>query len=339
MDCCGPLRKRARSHLPATSRCGSRRLSLSADVRSSDDVIGFEGRLVKMWGPPSVPTSWEPGRGVYDVASCDANDESQRGWSYDPGTRVLKGPSPSAASASVTPPPSLSRNTSEGLQKIQGRAMAGGGGVCLDEHASDNRQIWVANCTGSRQQQWSWGLPDAEGFAKLVSGANASSSTANRLAVPGAQNSVGFARKGTKQASTLFKIVNVDSPYTSPGGSGLLQVKNVDATTGKVSRSCLAARAINPVAPNATFELWSKPLAAGCVAVLLVNNGEPNSVSFTLADLHLDLAGSGGGSAGGYRVRDVWAHTDAGLLSGGQQYTTGLSVHDSALLVLTPNEW
>ena len=36
-----------RSHLSATSRCGGLLLSLSADVRASDDAIALEGRLME----------------------------------------------------------------------------------------------------------------------------------------------------------------------------------------------------------------------------------------------------------------------------------------------------
>ena len=43
MDCFAPLRRDGRSNLLATARCGSLLLSFSADVRTSDDVIGFKG--------------------------------------------------------------------------------------------------------------------------------------------------------------------------------------------------------------------------------------------------------------------------------------------------------
>lgn len=178
------------------------------------------------------------------------------------------------------------------------------------------------------------GSEDDDGFATLFAGSNATSTNANTLGVPGAQNSVGFARKGAagKRGSTKFRI------NTSAGG--LLEAKKVVGvgnTAPTDQLSCLAARAINPVAANATLELWAKPLAAGSVAVLVVNNGEPAPFNFTLADLDLDSgeAGRGGGGGDVYTVRDVWSHTDVGTLASDGHYTSALGVHDSALLVLS----
>ena len=239
---------------------------------------------MKSWDPSAPPVSWAAGRGVYNV-SCETTDGSQLGWSYDAATSTLR----------------------FGKDK------------CLDPHAADNRQIWVSDCDSSSKQMWHWGSRASGGdFAELHQGATRRSnftatindSTA-ALAVPGAQNSVGFGRKGTLVATT-FRINPV----------GQLQVNNT-----RQPLSCLAARAINPIAPGMTYELWTKSLADGVHAVLLVNNGEPANVTYELGDL---------GLSGTWAVRDVWAQEDAGHISAAGSRTVALGVHASALHVLRP---
>lgn len=79
------------------------------------------------------------------------------------------------------------------------------------------------------------------------------------------------------------------------------------------------------------LELWSKPLKvegsslAPALAVLLVNNGLPAKVSFSLAEL---------GIKGKVSVRDVWNHRDAGVIEMGGQRSVPVGVHDSKLYVL-----
>ena len=68
---------------------------------------------------------------------------------------------------------------------------------------------------------------------------------------------------------------------------------------------------------------------AGAVGVLVVNNGLPANVSFSLKDL-------GGEIEKGVRVRDVWRRKDGGEIAAGGEYTVELGVHASSLLVLDP---
>ena len=243
-------------------------------IRINQQWIGHPGRLVKTWDPSAPPVSWAAGRGVYNV-SCEATDGSQLGWSYDASTSTLR----------------------FGKDK------------CLDPAAADNRQIWVSDCDNTSKQMWRWGPRAGVGdFAELYRWGNRSDSTA-ALSVPGAQNSVGFGRKGSTDPTT-FRI-NPD---------GQLQVNRT-----RQPLSCLAARAINPIGPGMTYELWTKPLADGSHAVLLVNNGEPANVTYGLRDL---------GLSGAWTVRDVWAQTNAGHISGVGSRTVALGVHASALHVL-----
>jgi hypothetical protein len=113
------------------------------------------------------------GRGVYNV-TCDSNDDTQLGWAYNSTSKML-------------------------TQKFKSAVPK-----CLDQ-SSDNRQIWVADCSSGlhphRSQQWQFTRPDPRGYAVLQSLAHA----INNVSVPGAQNSVGFARKGA-HTQTLFRI-------------------------------------------------------------------------------------------------------------------------------------
>ena len=186
--------------------------------------------------------------------------------------------------------------------------LRGPSGKCMDYKRSDNRQIWVVDCDeahgGIQAQRWEFGVKDSSGFASL----RTTTSNHNSLSIPGAQNSVGFARNGAKESTTRFRIV----PKT----------RQLQSDTG----SCLATRAINPVEASATYEVWSKNLKAG-LAVLLVNNGLPANLTVTLAEL---------GIRGDVTVRDVWRHQHNGTIHAGGRITVELGVHDSALLVLHP---
>jgi hypothetical protein len=76
----------------------------------------------------------------------------------------------------------------------------------------------------------------------------------------------------------------------------------------------------------------SQRLGSGAAAVLVVNNGLPTNVTFSLDDVG-DLVKSAGK---GVRVRNVWLHQDGGTIPHGGGLTVTLAVHASSLLVLTP---
>ena len=262
--------------------CASSRRCATAlqAIMISQQWSGHPGRLVKSWDPVGTQ-AWPLGRGVYNV-TCDPDDRTQTGWSFDSEVQEVRGPE---------------------------------AGTCLDWKAADNRQVWAVNCTGVQAQRWTLGPADDEGWSALTT-----SQTHKALVIPGPQNSVGFGRKGDKQ-QTRFRLK--DGQLQSNAGS------------------CLAARAINPPTACAatshvhaqachTYELWAKPLRgsdwpSSAVAVLLVNNGLPANVSFSLPEL---------GIRGGVSVRDVWAYRDAGTIEAGGERSIELGVHASALLVL-----
>ena len=233
---------------------------------------GHPGRLVKTWGPSTTSnTRWPLGRAVYNV-SCDISDDTQLGWEYDAETMQLRSPS----------------------------------GKCMDYKAADNRQIWVVDCDeahgGIQAQRWEFGAKDSSGFASL----HTTTSNKNSLSIPGAQNSVGFARNGVKGLTTRFRI----DPKT----------RQLQSESG----SCLATRAINPVKESATYEAWSKNLKVG-LAVFLVNNGLPANLTIGLAEL---------GIHGAVAVRDVWRRQNNGTIGADGHIVVELGVHASALLVL-----
>jgi hypothetical protein len=249
-------------------------------IRINQQWLGHPGRLVKTWGSGEGVTQ-PTGRGVYNV-TCDSSDKTQLQWSYNASSMEL------THQYGNSPP------------------------KCMDQ-SSDNRQIWIADCDAKKKsQRWQFGKATArDGYAVLQSLAHA----VQNVSVPGAQNSVGFARKGAK-FSTLMRI----DPQTG-------QLKQITQTPGKKAGApaCISSRAINPVNPNSTYELWSKPVAGGKTAALLVNNGLPAEVAFSISEL---------GLAGALSVRNVWNHTDEGEISAGGQYSAHLGTHDSVLLLL-----
>lgn len=236
-------------------------------IAINQDWQGHPGRLVKTWDPAPDGRPWPFGRGVYAVP-CDTLDVTQHGWTWNYSSLLLKGPN----------------------------------GKCLDWQAADNRQFWVVDCNiSSYSQRWRWDSQDLTAFGLLHD------QHGRNLTIPGRQNSVGFAQKGTPSA--VFRLKD-----------GLLQFKNQNST------GCVAARAVNPVPKHSTFELWSKP-TAGAMAILLVNNGLNNTLSFALDEIGLSTS---------VKVRDVWAHIDVGTLAPGNKHSVSLGVHDSALLLLQP---
>jgi alpha-galactosidase len=283
------------------------------DIVSNSEAIainqawfGHAGALVKTWGPPaSAPTvPWVAGHSLFNV-TCDASDVTQRGWSWDAATSALQ-----------------KRSGKEGTTTTTTTTL------CVDTQAADNRQLWTAACIPKPQhghpQAWSWGPTSAEGFATLTS-----LQTKKLVAVPGAQNSVGFGRNGEDKAVAQLRV--------NHAGSGLLESRNTNSHPN--TTWCIAARELNPVHdPSQTYELWAKvlkPTAKGGqakVAVLLVNNGITATLTF---DPFTDLKGYFDASVTAVAVRDVWAHADVpGTMEPGGGYSVKLKPHASALLIL-----
>lgn len=278
------------------------------DIVSNTEAIainqawfGHAGALVKTWGPPaSAPAvPWVTGHSLFNV-TCDASDATQRGWVWD------------AESAAI-------QKVSDGNDAT----------LCVDAQASDNNQLWTAVCNPKPQhghpQAWSWGPTSSgdDGFATLKS-----LQTKKQLAVPGAQNSVGFGRGGGDKAVAQVRV--------NHAGSGLLETRNKYSHPN--STWCIAARELNPIHdPSQTYELWAKVLKPSSggktkVAVLLVNNGISATLSF---DPFADLKGYLGSGVAVVAVRDVWARADVpGTIKPGGKYSVKLEPHASALLIL-----
>jgi alpha-galactosidase len=84
----------------------------------------------------------------------------------------------------------------------------------------------------------------------------------------------------------------------------------------------------------AAWEVWSKPLPNGGAALLVLNHAPAGAVdvSIELAQVPLLACGSGSGSA--CRVRDVWAHADAGTAAG-VFVARAVPPHDSVFVTLS----
>lgn len=81
------------------------------------------------------------------------------------------------------------------------------------------------------------------------------------------------------------------------------------------------------------WEVYSKPLPGGAAAVLVLNHADGGKT----ANVTLPLAGVPGLACGprGCRVRDIYKHADAGVISG-DLVVSALSAHDSYCVTLTP---
>ena len=81
--------------------------------------------------------------------------------------------------------------------------------------------------------------------------------------------------------------------------------------------------------PFGAGQLWCKPQPHGALAVLLINYGGEPIKGFSVA-----LAPTLNLTAASYHVRDVWSHSDVGVVSG--NLTLTVDQYDAAFVVLSP---
>jgi alpha-galactosidase len=82
----------------------------------------------------------------------------------------------------------------------------------------------------------------------------------------------------------------------------------------------------NQVVDNGDTEVWTKPMANGSVAVVLLNRGNSTTtISTTAPQIGL-------GSAAGYSVRDLWAHTTS---TGNGTISASVPAHGAAMYVVS----
>ena len=111
------------------------------------------------------------------------------------------------------------------------------------------------------------------------------------------------------------------------------QAVSFNATDGSIripSRPprCLAVRAASP-APGSQMQLWTKPLAGGSIAALLLNNDGAKQVEVDLiADLKI--------ASGAAHVRDVWLHSDLPPALHGTFVTDAIAAFDSRFYIFSP---
>jgi len=78
------------------------------------------------------------------------------------------------------------------------------------------------------------------------------------------------------------------------------------------------------------WQIWSKKLANGAQAALLVNTGSASTtISLHLADL-------GFSSTQKVTLRSLWDHKDIGVMNDAETYSVTLAAHDSSFVRLTP---
>ena len=88
-----------------------------------------------------------------------------------------------------------------------------------------------------------------------------------------------------------------------------------------------------PTCAAPAWEVWSKPLPGGGAALLVLNHAAAAPV-----DVTVDLASVprlACGVSGACRVRDVWAHADAGAATG-TFVAKAVGSHDSVFVTLMP---
>ncbi len=83
------------------------------------------------------------------------------------------------------------------------------------------------------------------------------------------------------------------------------------------------------------WEVWSKPLAGGGAALLVLNHDPAAAVDVTVDLAAVPLLACGTGGAAACHVRDIWAHADAGTAAGAFA-AKAVGSHDSVFVTLTP---
>lgn len=103
-----------------------------------------------------------------------------------------------------------------------------------------------------------------------------------------------------------------------------------DGTLSDAENHCIAVSSVSPSAAGG-FQLWSKKQPGNALAVLVFNNQDDGDA----VAVDLDLGELVGSTTAKYTLRDVWARKDIGTVTGSFK-TTPIGVHDSVLLMLTP---
>jgi alpha-galactosidase len=75
-------------------------------------------------------------------------------------------------------------------------------------------------------------------------------------------------------------------------------------------------------------QLWSRPLANGDICVILYNSGQNDNTTVSVSWTEL-----GWEASDEVYVRDLWAHADVGVVTGG--YSSELLAHDVSMLRLS----
>ena len=79
-------------------------------------------------------------------------------------------------------------------------------------------------------------------------------------------------------------------------------------------------------------------MAGGKFAVVMFARGKDATMTLEETDLHtlMDTDGSEG-KVGGWKVRDLWAHSDNGTLAAGGKITTDVPGGDAVMMILSPD--
>ena len=84
-------------------------------------------------------------------------------------------------------------------------------------------------------------------------------------------------------------------------------------------------------------EIYVAPMQGGKFAVVMFARDKDAAMTLEETDLHALMGRNGAGQGGGWKVRDLWAHSDNGTLAAGGKLTADVPGGDAVMLILTPD--
>ncbi|MEU4465984.1 lectin [Streptomyces sp. NPDC024017] len=212
-----------------------------------------------------------------------------------------------------------------------------------DALARTGRPILFALCNWGHDQVGTWGPTTGNSWR------NTGDIQANWNSVMGILDAqpgwAGFSRPGAWNDPDMLEVGNGLSDTESRAHFSLWALLNAPLIAGNDLRTMSAAtksiltntevigvnqdwggRQGNRLVDNGNTEVWTKPMAGGSVAVVLLNRGSGTATVSTSA------AQIGLGSASSYSVRDLWAHTTS-TTSG--SISASVPAHGAAMYVVS----
>ncbi|MGW4942056.1 ricin-type beta-trefoil lectin domain protein [Actinoplanes sp. NPDC004185] len=212
-----------------------------------------------------------------------------------------------------------------------------------DALASSGRSILYALCNWGNDNVGSWGA--ATGNSWRTTGDIAGNWNSVMGILDSQPGWASFSKPGAWNDPDMLEVGNGLTDTESRAHFSLWALLNAPLIAGNDLRTMSAAtrsiltntevigvnqdwggRQGNRIVDNGDTEVWSKPMANGSAAVVLLNRGSSTAnISTTASQLGL-------GSASSYSVRDLWAHTTS---TAGPTISASVPSHGAAMYIVT----